>query len=189
MRLMRLAYLLALSLTVAGLVHIGSLLGVPKLATQGPYERLAALKADGRFVTLPDAGDGADLLPFRDPGFVTAACRFDLKDGPVTVRAPLPTTYGAVAVHTRYGLPFYALTDKAATGGAVEVTILAADDVPAAEVDDPEEGKPALRIVSPTETGFVLVRLFATGDSARPALRDVAGQATCGRSPGRRVSS
>lgn len=189
MRLMRLAYLLAVSFTIAGLVHIGSLLGVPRFATQGPYERLATLKADGRFVTLADEGEDADMLAFRDPAFVTAACRYDLKDGPVTVTAALPSTYGAVAFHNRFGQPYYALTDKAATDGVVEVTILAAHHVPAAELDDPEEGKPALRIVSPTETGFALVRLFAPGASARPSLRELAAKATCGRAPGRKPSS
>ena len=188
MLLMRLAYLLALSVTIAGLVHIGSLLGVPRMATAGPYERLAPIGADGRFVVLPDQGDGVDVLPFRDPAFVTAACRFDVSRGPVRVRAVLPTTYGALAVHNRTGQPFYALTDKAATRGTVEVTIFSPDDVAAAEVEDPVEGRPQLRIVSPTPTGFILVRLFATGPSARPGLRDLAAKAECAPPPAK-VSS
>lgn len=189
MRLMRLAYLLAVSLTIAGLVHIGSLLGVPRVATAGPYERLAKLDADGRFVALPDDGDRADLLPFRDPAFVTAACRYDLAQGPVTLRAMLPSTYGAVAVHNQSGQPFYALNDRAAADGAVEINILASDDVAAVELEEPTEGRPALRIVSPTEKGFILVRLFAVGESARPALRELAASASCARSQPKRVSS
>lgn len=188
MFLMRLAYIAAVGVTIAGLVHIGSLLGVPRMASAGPYERLAGLGAEGGFVVLPDQGDGVDALPYRDPAFVTAACRYDVSAGPVKVRAALPSTYGALAVHNRYGQPFYALTDRAATDGAVEVTILAADDVAAAELEDPVDGRPQLRIVSPTPSGFILVRLFAVGASARPALRDVAATAVCARAPNR-VSS
>lgn len=189
MWMMRIAYLVAISLTLAGLVHIGSLLGVPRVATAGPYERLANLDADGRFVVLPDEGERSELLPFRDPAFVTAACRYDVSKGPVTLRAMLPSTYGAVAVHNRAGLPFYALNDRAAANGAVELTILASGDVPAAELDDPNEERPALRIVSPTATGFILVRLFAVGESARPALRALAAKASCGRAAPKNVSS
>jgi uncharacterized membrane protein len=189
MPVMRLLYLLAVSVTIAGLVHIGSLLGVPRVATAGPYERIASLGADGRFVVLADEGEGADVLPFRDPAFVTAACRYDLSKGPVTVRAELPPTYGAMAVHTRYGQPFYALTDRAATEGSVEVTIYASEDVAAAELEDPADDRPRLRIVSPTPVGFVLLRLFAVGESARPGLRRLAETASCSPAATRKLSS
>lgn len=188
MFLMRIAYLTTLSLVLAGLVHIGSLLGVPRVATAGPFERLAGLGADMRFVALPDEGDGADRLPFRDPSFVTAVCRYDLAGGPVTVRARLPSTYGAVSFHNRTGQPFYALTDRAATNGMVEVTMLTADDLAAADVEDPAEGRPQLRIVSPTQEGFVLVRLFAVGESARASLRETAEGAACERASVAKVS-
>lgn len=184
--MMRLLYALALGLTLGGLVHIATLFAVPLMAPGSAYDRLAAATPVGRFAVLPDAG--AETLPFRDPSFVMAACRYDLADGPVTIRASLPSTYGSVTVHNRYGQPFYALTDKAATNGAVEVTVLSRDDVAAAEVEDAPEGRPALRIVSPTPAGFVLVRLFASGPSARPALRDLAGKASCERAATRQIS-
>ncbi|GLK67871.1 DUF1254 domain-containing protein [Hansschlegelia plantiphila] len=186
--MMRLLYALALGLTLGGLVHIASLLAVPSLARDSAYDRLSGANADGRFAVLADDGGEADALPFRDPAFVTAVCRYDLSRGSVTIRAALPSTYGVLSVHNRSGLPFYALTDRATTDGAVEVTILSAEDVAAAEVQDPPEGRPALRIVSPTPTGFVLVRLFASGESARPGLRDLASKASCGRAATRTLT-
>lgn len=186
--MMRLVYVLALALALGGLTHVATLLAVPQLAKESAYDRLAPLSADGRFAVLPDDGAEAGVLPFRDPAFVTAACRFDLSAGSVTIRAALPATYGSVSVHDRYGQPFYALTDKAAASGAVEVTILSAEDVAAAEVEDAPEGRPALRIVSPTTMGFVLVRLFATAETARPSLRDEAAKASCARTATRTLS-
>lgn len=185
MWVMRVAYVLALGVVVAGLVHIGSLLGVPRVATAGAYERLAALGADGRFAPLPDEGAPADMLPFRDPAFVTAACRYDLSRGPVTMRAELPATYGALAIHSRFGQPFYLLTDKAAREGVVEVKIFATEEEAAAEAEaaSAAETAPQLRIVSPTQTGFALVRLFAAGESARQSMRDTAARASCGATP------
>ncbi|WP_020184459.1 DUF1254 domain-containing protein [Methylopila sp. 73B] len=180
--MMRLFHAVVVGLFLAGVVHVGSLLAVPSLAPRGPYDRLAALPADGRFVALPDDGANADLLAFSDPFFVVAACRYDLAEGPVTVRAALPSTYGAVAIHERRGAPFYALTDKAATNGTVEVVILRENDVAAAEEDETAQARPSIRIVSPTDAGFVLVRLFAQAPSARPALKALAESATCGRS-------
>lgn len=181
MALMRAAYVLVVGIVLAGLVHIGSLLGVPRFATQGPFERLAGLGPEGVFTTLADEGDAANLLPFRDPSFVVAACRYDLASGPIAVEAALPSTYGAVSIHNRTGQPFYALTDRAATNGRVSLTILAQDDVAAAEQEDPGEGVARLKIVSPTETGFILVRLFVPGESARPSLREIASGASCAK--------
>ncbi|WP_020180481.1 hypothetical protein [Methylopila sp. M107] len=184
MWVMRAAYVLALSVVIAGLVHIGSLLGVPRVATAGPYERLAGLGAEGRFAALPDEDASADMLPFRDPAFVTAACRYDLSGGPVVMRAELPTTYGALAIHTRFGQPFYLLTDKAAREGAVEVKIFSSEQEAAAEAEAAApDAAPQLRIVSPTREGFALVRLFVNGESARQSMRDVAGKARCGPAP------
>jgi uncharacterized membrane protein len=187
--MMRILYVLAVGLTLAGLVHITTLFGVPWMSPHGAYDRLEVLQADGRFVVLPDEGDGADVLPFRDPAFVVAACRYDLGAGAVTVRAVLPPSYGALAVYNRYAQPYYALTDRAATEGAVEVTILDAAEAAGAELEEAPEGRPALRIVSPTPTGFVLVRLFAPTPSARPALREIAAKATCERAASRKLNS
>lgn len=181
MRLMRFAYVIAVGLVLAGLVHIGTLLGVPRIATAGAYERLARLDADGRFAVLPDDGEKADLLPFRDPAFVTAACRFDVTSGPITVDTALPSTYAAVAIHNDTGQPFYALTDKAATNGRVLIRVFGPDDVTAAETEEAADDRPELRIVSPTEAGFILVRFFAAGESAREPLRELASKATCAR--------
>ena len=182
--MIRLAYALAVALALAGLVHVASLLAVPSFAERGPYERLASLNADGRFVALPDEGVGADALPFRDPAFVEAACRYDVSERPATVTAALPPSYGAVAFHTREGLPFYALTDRAATDGRVEVTVLNAAQAEKAEEEEPEEDaaapRPRIRIVSPTDKGFVLLRLFAPAPSARPGLVETALSALCG---------
>lgn len=188
MWLMRLLYAVAIGVTLGGLIHVASLLGVPFVAQDGAYDRLSGLDADGRFAVLPEDGPGADRLPFQDPNFVVAACRYDVSGGPVTIRAVLPSTYGAMSVHNRYGQPFYALTDRAASGGAVEVTILDSQDAAAAAVEEPAEGRPALRIVSPTSKGFVLLRLFASAPSARAALRDTAAKASCDRAASRTLN-
>jgi uncharacterized membrane protein len=179
MWLMRAAYIAALGVVIAGLVHIGSLLGVPRVATAGPYERLAGLDAEGRFVALPDDGSRADLLPFRDPAFVTAVCRYDLSRGPVLMRAELPATYGALAIHNSFGQPFYLLTDKAAREGVVEVKIFASEEQAATDAEAAPDAASQLRIVSPTVAGFALVRLFAAGESARQGVRAVAAKASC----------
>lgn len=179
--MIRVAHAMLIGLTLAIVTHVVSLLGVPYVAPHGPYDRLADLGAEGRFVTLSDEGAAADVLPFRDPAFVTAACRYDVSSGPVTVRAELPSSYGAVAFHNRQGQPFYGLTDRAATNGVVEVTILASDDVPAAEEEEETDDRPSIRIVSPTAQGFVLLRLFAPAPTARRGLAELARKASCGR--------
>lgn len=159
----------------AGLVHGASLLILPLIADETAYDRLADAGEDGRFHVLPGPGPGESLLPFEDPDFVIAACRYDLESGAVRVQAPLPASYGSVAFYTRFGQIFYSLTDRATPTGTVDVVALAQTDVGAAGL----AGSDALRIVSPTRFGFVLLRLFVPNRGMLPAIRALAQTARC----------
>lgn len=164
----------------AGLVHGVSVLMIPFVAPATAYDRLAAADADGRFVLLPDAGPRQEGLPFEDPTFIDAVCRYDLSDGPLKVFAPFPASYGSISFYTRFGQAFYSLTDRAATGDGVNLVVLdeAHVDVPENDAAAPEE-KEALRIVSPTHVGFALLRLHVPSPSAREGLKELTKTARC----------
>jgi uncharacterized membrane protein len=158
-----------------GLVHGASLLILPLIADQTAYDRLADAGDDGSFHILPGPGPDESLLPFEDPEFVVAACRYDLENGALRVQAPLPPSYGGVAFYTRFGQIYYSLTDRAAPTGSVDVVALAQTDIGATGI----AGSDALRIVSPTRFGFVLLRLYVPNRGMLPAIRALAQTARC----------
>ena len=67
---------------------------------------------------------------------------------------------------------FYALTDRAATHGVMEAVIVTPAQLRAlVAADDEDNPSEDLRIVSPTEQGFVLARVFSEAPSLYPSAQ------------------
>ena len=74
---------------LSALVHFVIVLTIPLVATRDAYASLSELAQPGETVVLPRASSGVRRFPYLDPAVATAFCRYDLRDGPVRVRAPL----------------------------------------------------------------------------------------------------
>lgn len=181
--MIRLLFWAVAGLIGAGIVHGVSLLAIPRVAPATAYDRLAAADADGRFVPLASGDPGRELLPFEDTSFVEAVCRYDLAAGPVRIFAPFPDSYGSVTFYNRFGQAYYSLTDRAASQRGVNVVVLDADHVEVGDAAGDEGQASALRIVSPTPAGFVMLRLHVQSPAARGGLRDLAMRARCASAP------
>ena len=139
-------------------VHLGSLLALPAVATQGPFQRLSALGPEAQFHIIPAALPGQTLLPYPDPAVRMAACWYDLAKGPLEVLAKTTGAFVSVSFYSSDGLNFYALNDRAASEGELALTIytnLQLADVRAREGPDTPQ---ALRIEAPDDRGVVVVR-------------------------------
>lgn len=165
------AYLAAVFM-VAALVHFIVILIIPVVATRDAFARLAALGPVNATIALARASPSESRFPYGDPAVASAFCRYDLSAGPVRVRAPVGRAgFASVSVHSRRGAVIYALTDRAATHGAMEALIVTPAQLREFVAHDDEDNPSQdLRIVSPTAEGFVLVRAF----SELPSLYDVA---------------
>ena len=77
------------ALLLGGIVHLSTVLAMPQAATQDAYSRLAPLTPANAVVPLaaPSAQDAT--MPFMDPAFAVAVCRYDLSAGPLKLSAPL----------------------------------------------------------------------------------------------------
>ena len=99
---------------LGGIVHLASVLVLPSLASQDAYTRLAALAPVNTVTPVPSPSPGANLMPFMDPAFVMAVCRYDLSKGPLGFSVPISPAYTAVSFYTRTNVAFYAINDRAA---------------------------------------------------------------------------
>ena len=152
----------AACLVIACIVHIVSVLAMPRLAPRDSFARLAAVGPANRMTVLAQAEPGREVVPFIDPAFSFAVCPFDLAGGPVGVTAlATDDTFLALSFHDRQSRVFYALTDRAATKGKIDIVVATAAQVDALEAQDNEDEPPSeLRLTAPERQGYVLVRVL-----------------------------
>lgn len=148
---------------VAGIVHIVSILAMPRLAPADAYSQMSEIAPLNRITLLPAASPEARSAPFADPMVAQGVCRFDLAEGPVRLRATLdPDALMLFSFHARYGQIFYSMTDRSATRGKLDLLLLTPQQLEAVEATDSEDELPQeLRIVAPTREGFLLFRSLA----------------------------
>jgi uncharacterized membrane protein len=177
-----LLFYLAVGIVLTGLVHLGSLLALPGLSSQGPDRRLAALAPFNTVVLLPDPAPERADLAFADPAFVVAVCRFDLTGGPVILRFETGPVYASVSFYSPTGVAFSALNDRAATRGVIELDLMASGQRPRVSPDAETTRADRLIVDSPVTSGLAVIRLMAGEPSLRPALRERLAAARCARS-------
>jgi uncharacterized membrane protein len=164
------------ALLLGGIVHLSTVLAMPDAATQDAYSRLAPLTPANAVVPLaaPSAQDAT--MPFMDPAFAVAVCRYDLSAGPLKLSAPLSQAYTSVTFYTRNSVAYYAINDRAAGRRAIELDLMTEEQ--RAQVPEEEDVTAADRLIieSPTRRGLIVLRALAP----EPGLMTMARRALAG---------
>jgi uncharacterized membrane protein len=174
-------YLLGIAV-LAGIVHIVSVLALPRLAPRDAFARISALAPVGKMTALGPIAPGSSVFAFEDPATALGVCRYDLGAGPLAIAANLPPDQMMLfSFHGRYGDVFYSMSDRAASKGRLDVLVLTQEQLDAYEAHDTGDELPKeLRIVSPTSEGFVLFRAFADQPGELDAAKTSLGAIACG---------
>jgi uncharacterized membrane protein len=172
---MRWPFFLASGVLIGCVLHIVSLLAVPVLAPRDAYTRLQALGAENTSALL-DMSDPEKSLPFLDPAFMYAVCRFNLSAGPVRVRVPLASQYVSMSFHSRNGAAFFSLNDRSALGTVLDVEMRDENDEASKALP---LGAGTISVTSPEPVGFVLVRAFAPSPSVANILKTELSKTVC----------
>jgi len=181
----RALYYAALVAVVAGLTHLVALLIVPMLAERDAYARVETLGPPFKTIALPQASPKARDFPYADPAVAASVCRYDLANGPVRARAPLGRPgFSSLSFHSRRGVVFYALTDRAANKGRMEALIVTPEQLRTLIAHDDEDNpSDDLRIVSPTAQGFVMERVLSQSPDDAPSAARQAAAMSCAPEP------
>lgn len=171
-------------LVLAGIVHLSAVLALPWVSENDAFARLRdTLTSDhSELVAAPGgrAGNTGDWLPRPDPAVAVGACAYNLREGPVRISARTGQLIESLSVHARGGAVFYAITDRAAVRGALDVVLLTStqlDEILARE--DEDEATRDVRVVSPALEGFVIVRVLAGLPSQRAEAEEAARSVAC----------
>jgi uncharacterized membrane protein len=168
---------------LGGIVHLSTVLAMPQAATQDAYSRLLPLAPVNTMVQLnaPTAADA--VMPFMDPAFATAVCRYDLGAGSLKLSTPVSQAYTSVTFYTRKSVAYYAINDRAAGRRTIDLYLMTPEQH--AEVPEEEDVTAADRLIieSPSNSGLIVLRALAPEPGLmRMARRALAG-ATCAVQP------
>src|SRR5262249_2620902 len=110
------------------------------------------------------------VLPYMDPAFAVAVCRYDLSKGAIKLTAPVSQAYTAVSFYTRYGIAYYAINDRAAGRKVIELDLMTTRQ--REQLPEEEDVTAAARLIveSPTPTGLIVLKAL----SPEPALMQMA---------------
>ena len=166
---------------LGGIVHLTTMLILPRTATQDAYARLSAAATEvNKMVPVPASTPQNSPIPFTDPAFAVAVCRYDLSAAPIKFTAPVSIAYTSVSFYTRSGVAYYAINDRAAGRRVIELNLMTTQQ----REDLPEEedvtAADRLIVESPTTIGLIVLRAFAPEPGLMPLVQNTVAAARCG---------
>ncbi len=164
-----------------GIIHLLCVLGIPALAERDAWSRLSPLKSNTLVVA---DGKSAAALPFTPPDVVSAYCLFDISERNVIVRSPLRDGPWSLAVSSRSGENFYLVTGADVKKSEARLLLIRRDRLAEeTATEKTDEGDDQNIVVSPSDTGFVVIRAPLQGESFRAQTLGELKKARCDIQP------
>ena len=159
--IIRWALLILGGVLLGGIVHLATVIILPRTAKQDAYARLTPIAPVNTVVTLPAPTPEKAVMPFMDPAFASAVCRYDLSQGPLKLTVPVSPAYTSVSFYTRYDVAYYAINDRAAGRRTIELDLMTTAQHEQVPEDEEITAADRLIVESPTLTGLIAIRALA----------------------------
>ena len=166
---------------LGGVVHLATVIILPRTATQDAYARLTPIAPVNTVVALPIPSPEKAVMPFMDPAFASAICRYDLSEGPLKVTVPVSPAYTSISFYTRYDVAYYAINDRAAGRRVIELDLMTAAQHEQVPEDEEITAADRLIVESPTPTGMIAIRAMAPEPGLLPAAQSAVAASRCMR--------
>jgi uncharacterized membrane protein len=175
----RLLFTIVAGVLLGLVVHLVSVLALPRIATQDAYSRLTPITKLNAVTQLPPSDPNNVLMPFLDPAFATAVCRYDLSDGPIKLTVPVSQAYTSVSFYTRNEVAYYAINDRSAGKRVIELDLMT--EAQHNELPEDEEITAADRLIidSPTATGLIVLKALAPEPGLMPQAQASLAASSC----------
>jgi uncharacterized membrane protein len=177
--MIRLLFAIIAGVLLGLIVHLVSVLALPRIATQDAYSRLTPITKLNAVSVLPAADPSNTLMPFLDPAFAVAVCRYDLSSGSIKLTVPVSQAYTSVSFYTRNELAYYAINDRSAGKKVIELDLMTEaqhNDLPE---DEDITAADRLIIDSPTTTGLIVMKALAAEPGLMPQAQASLAASKC----------
>ena len=177
--MIRVVFTIIAGVLLGGVVHLVSVLALPRIATQDAYSRLTPMTKENAVTALPLAEPNNAPMPFMDPAFAVAICRYDLSDGPLKLTVPVSQAYTSVSFYTRNEIAYYAINDRSAGRRVIELDLMT--EAQHEDLPEDEEITAADRLIidSPTTTGLIVLKALAAEPGLMPQAQTSVAAASC----------
>lgn len=186
--MIRWALLLLGGALLGGIIHIATVIILPRTATKDAYSRLEKIAPVNTVTSLPAPTADAATMPFMDPAFASAVCRYDLSQGPMKLIVPVRTAYTSVSFYTRYDVAYYAINDRAAGRRVIELDLMTVEQHNQMPEEEDVTAADRLIVESPTLTGLIAIRAMAPEPGLMPQAQAAVAAAQCRRSDDAKAS-
>jgi uncharacterized membrane protein len=166
---------------LGGVVHLATVIILPRTATQDAYARLTPIAPVNTVVALPLPSPEKAVMPFMDPAFASAVCRYDLSEGPLKLTVPVSPAYTSVSFYTRHDVAYYAINDRAAGRRIIELDLMTAAQHEQVPEDEEITAADRLIVESPTPTGVIAIRAMAPEPGLMPVALGAVAASRCVR--------
>jgi uncharacterized membrane protein len=165
---------------LGGIVHLATVIILPRTATQDAYARLTPIAPVNTVFALPAPTPEKAVMPFMDPAFASAVCRYDLSQGPLKLTVPVSPAYTSVSFYTRNDVAYYAINDRAAGRRVIELDLMTTAQHDQVPEDEEVTAADRLIVESPTPTGLIAIRAMAPEPGLMRAAQASIAAARCG---------
>jgi uncharacterized membrane protein len=175
----RLLFTIVAGVLLGLVVHLVSVLALPRIASQDAYSRLTPTTQLNAVTMLPAADPGYTLMPFMDPAFAVAVCRYDLSAGPIKLAVPVSQAYTSVSFYTRNEVAYYAINDRSAGKKVIELDLMTEAQHDELPEDENITAADRLIIDSPTATGLIVMKALAPEPGLMVQARATLAASSC----------
>ena len=175
----RLLYLALASVLLGGILHIGTILLLPALASRNIVPSFSAFGETGGFHLVPTGVSARKGLPLPDPQMALAACAFSLADKAAHIKAALPRGFWSVSVYGPDGRNRFSLNDRSAGRGDLDLVLASSEQIAKLRVNPPATLEQAIVTELPEVTGVVVLRALVGDESRRPEVEAALAGAVC----------
>lgn len=150
--------------TTAILVHIAAVWAAPRLIMKvlmhGPSAQTMNMQNQAAFPPPVTAASRTVVMP--SPDLLYSVCVFDVTTGPVRISAnPQLKSYWSIALYAANSDNFFVINDRKADGRPVDVWLVSETGTSDARPIPPAMPAGAQVVVSPSKTGFLLMRVLS----------------------------
>ena len=164
---------------LGGVVHLISVLVLPRVAMLDAYSRLTPISKVNAVTAIAMPTPNEAPMPFMDPAFASAVCRYDLSNGPIKLTVPVSQAYTSVSFYTRGEIAYYAINDRSAGRKVIELDLMT--EAQHGELPEDEDVTAADRLIidSPTATGLIVMKALAPEPGLVAQAQASLAAATC----------
>jgi uncharacterized membrane protein len=171
---------LAAAVLAGLLLHIATVLSVVFGQANPAFAKLTDRIPFNIMTVLPAITPGHQLLPFMMPGTRYALCRYDLRKGPVVLRASLGDDTWSIALYTPAGDNVYAISGADLDRREIELLLTATPDNPASPLAAAKDASAAgVTVGLPDRKGVAIISAPMFDPASAGRVESLLLQASC----------